>query len=239
MTFDTRLDASAWLKAAGDVERGLWNPEAAPRTKVQTVAGYVRAWLSSRELKPRTRMENQALLDAAILPALGGAPLDRVTPTTIRNWYATLDSGTPTRRAHAYSLLRSIFTTAVSDDLVPTNPCRIRGAGSAKTKHKPQVASLSELEVIVAAMPARYRMMVLLAAWCGLRFGELGRRPGDSVRAGGGRRRRSARPADPNPPVGEWCQEADPRMLAPSRQVNDSNDQRCNPPRVLPGFACP
>jgi integrase len=39
--------------------------------------------------------------------------------------------------------------------------------------HKLKPASLAELEAIVEAMPERYRLMVLLAAWCGLRFGEL------------------------------------------------------------------
>ena len=34
-------------------------------------------------------------------------------------------------------------------------------------------ASLAELEAITLAMPPRYRLMVLLAAWCALRFGEL------------------------------------------------------------------
>ena len=35
------------------------------------------------------------------------------------------------------------------------------------------IATLPELEAIVTAMPERLRPMVLLAAWCGLRFGEL------------------------------------------------------------------
>jgi integrase len=34
-------------------------------------------------------------------------------------------------------------------------------------------ATLAELEALVDAMPERYRVMVLLASWCGLRFGEL------------------------------------------------------------------
>ena len=56
---------------------------------------------------------------------------------------------------------------------MPTNPCRIRGAGVSRTVHQTKVASLPELAMIVEAMPSRYRAMVLLAAWCGLRFGEL------------------------------------------------------------------
>ena len=63
--------------------------------------------------------------------------------------------------------------TAVADDLITASPCRIRGAGQARTAKKIRPATLPELEVITEAMPPRLRLMVLLAAWCGLRFGEL------------------------------------------------------------------
>jgi integrase len=175
VTFDTKLDAAAWLTAqAGDVERGLWAPEQRQAPGRQTLKQYAEVWLAARDLKPRTRDEYRRLLDALVLPDLGSVPLDKLAPSTVRNWYGTLDPSKPTRRAHAYSLLRSIMSTAIADDLAPgPNPCRIRGAGAAKKKHETRVATLGELEVIVAAMPARYRAMVLLAAWCGLRFGEL------------------------------------------------------------------
>jgi len=173
-TFDTKLDAAAWLtRCAADVDRGMWAPPEATTRGVRSLKDYSESWLTSRELKPRTRLLYRGLLDDLILPGLGSVALDRVSPTTVRNWYPTLDPATPTRRAHAYSLLRSIFTTAAADELVPANPCRIRGAGAAKKKHRTRVATLGELEAVVTAINARYRPMVLLAAWCGLRFGEL------------------------------------------------------------------
>lgn len=172
-TFDTKLDATTWLSAqARDLDRGIWQPPAEKRS-AGTVRSYSEQWLSSRDLKPRTRGDYRKLLDRAILPALGDVPLDKLTPTTVRNWHASLDPKKATWRAHAYSLLRAIYSTAVTDDLVSANPCRVRGAGQAKKRHTTRVASLGELEVIVGAVPDRYRAMVLLAAWCGLRFGEL------------------------------------------------------------------
>jgi len=63
--------------------------------------------------------------------------------------------------------------TAVADEIIAASPCRIRGASATRTRHQPRVASLGELERIVEAMPDRYRALVLLAAWCGLRLGEL------------------------------------------------------------------
>jgi len=173
VTFDTKLDAGVWLASQSrDVSRGLWQPTVKSAT-VPTLSGYATGWLTGRDLKPSTRAHYRTLLDGHILPALGGHPLDRIAPATVRGWFATLDATRPTQRAHAYGLLRAILMTAVADDLLPTNPCRIRGAGSARTQHRPRVASLPELEAVTDAMPERYRPMVLLAAWCGLRFGEL------------------------------------------------------------------
>jgi integrase len=45
--------------------------------------------------------------------------------------------------------------------------------GNSKRVHKIKPLTLPELEALVAAMPERLRLLVLLAAWCGLRFGEL------------------------------------------------------------------
>jgi integrase len=173
MTWRTKLEATMWLEAqARDADMGNWQPPA-EKAATANLNGYAEQWLQTRDLKPRTRADYRKLLDLAILPALGDVPLERLSPTSVRAWYASLDPTKPTWRAHAYSLLRTICATAVTDDLMETSPCRVRGAGSTKKKHMTKVASLGELEVIVGAIPERYRAMVLLAAWCGLRFGEL------------------------------------------------------------------
>lgn len=41
----------------------------------------------------------------------------------------------PTMRSHAYSLLRTIMASAVNDELIDANPCRLVGAGRAKRTH--------------------------------------------------------------------------------------------------------
>jgi integrase len=65
------------------------------------------------------------------------------------------------------------MNTALADDLIISNPCRVRGAGSTQRARTIRPASVAELEALVAALPSRYRVMALLAAWCALRFGEL------------------------------------------------------------------
>jgi integrase len=79
----------------------------------------------------------------------------------------------PTLRSHAYSLLRTILASAVNDELIDANPARIVGAGRAKRVHRIRPASVSELGELTEAMPERLRLMVTLASWCALRFGEI------------------------------------------------------------------
>lgn len=173
-TFAAKLDAEAWLTdRRREIDRDAWSPPGAVGARTQTLADYAGPWLAQRALKPRTREHYGHLLHALILPDLGPVPLAALTPARVRAWHATLSPGKPTMRAHGYSLLRTILNTAVTDELINANPCTIRSAGSAKRVHQVKPASLDEIAALVAAMPERYKVMTLLAAWCGCRFGEL------------------------------------------------------------------
>lgn len=174
-TFETLMDARGWLTdERRRIDAGTWTaPAVRGRTAPATLAAYAGPWLADRPLKPRTRDLYRRLLDQKILPDLGPLPLKAITALTVREWYARLDPAFPTRRAHAYALLRTILGSAVTDELIPANPCHIRGAGSSRRVHKIKPATLAELEAIIAGLPARYRVMVLLASWCAMRWGEL------------------------------------------------------------------
>ena len=74
--------------------------------------------------------------------------------------------------AKAYRLLRGILNDAVEDGLLTRNPCTIRGAGIERSPERP-VASIAQVYGLADAMEDRYRLMVLLATFCGLRLGEL------------------------------------------------------------------
>ena len=52
------------------------------------------------------------------------------------------------------------------------DPCRIEGAGKEDSPER-EIASLPVVFAIAAALPVRYRAMVLLATFAGLRWGEL------------------------------------------------------------------
>jgi integrase len=72
----------------------------------------------------------------------------------------------------SYRFLHAVLNTAVRDGAIVQNPCQIPGAGSDRAKERP-VASPAEVVALVEAIIPRYRAAVLLAAWCGLRRGEV------------------------------------------------------------------
>lgn len=178
-TFESKLDAEAWLTDERRViATGSWMPPAeraaaALAALPPTLAEYADGWLTSRQLKPRTRALYRKLLDVHVLPKLGELRLTAITPTTVRTWHTLLGPGAPTQRAHAYALLKTVLGSAVSEQLISVNPCVLRAAGTVRTAHKAQPATLDELATIVEHMPERLRLAVLIAAWCGLRQGEV------------------------------------------------------------------
>lgn len=182
-TFDDGDAARGWLKGERRlIDAEEWTPPA-ERVKRrvkhrETFGEYSARWLDARQvsgrpLKPRTRDHYRRMLDTLILPTFGARPLVAITPDDVDDWFAGLNAKTPTYRAHAYSLLRTIMGSVDPRILPNGNPARIRGAGTARRAHHVEPLSLGELTALVEAMPEGRRLMVLLAAWCALRFGEL------------------------------------------------------------------
>jgi integrase len=174
--FLTIKDARSWLSLRqSEIIRQAWAPPGADELPVPklTFKTYADTWIEQRDLKDRTREHYKMLLAEHIMPKFGALPLASITADDVRAWHAKMGKGTPTLRAHAYGLLRTIMGAATSDGKTALNPCVIRGAGSAKRVHKIRPASLAEIATIAAEMPEQYRAMVLLASWCALRFGEL------------------------------------------------------------------
>jgi integrase len=170
-TYATESDAEGWLAAERrKIDLGTWG--AAERSDGITLKKYADKWLQQRPLRPRTKQLYTSLLDRLILPDLGAIKLVKLTPARVREWHSELGSETPTRNAHAYSLLHAICATAVADELLDGNPCRIAKASQTKRRHKVDVLSPAELDKLAKKMPAHLQMSVTLAAWCGLRWGE-------------------------------------------------------------------
>ena len=175
-TFGTKMAAEVWAaERRRQIDRGRIEAE---KPKPITFAAYSQTWLEGRHvagrpIKTRTRDHYQTLLDQHLLPTFGNRQLTAIRPADVRAWHAVTLVDKPTMRSHSYSLLRTIFTSAVADELIDANPARIVGAGRTKRVHKIKPASVAELADLTEAMPERLRLMVTLASWCAMRFGEV------------------------------------------------------------------
>lgn len=196
-TFATKDAARAWLDAERDlIDSGSWTSPALRKAEAEraerlasanTVAAYAERYLGERDLRPSTASEYRRLLRTALRP-LAAQRLDRLTRGELRAWWDELDPATPSVNAAAWRFLRSMLNAAEVDELIERAPSLPRGASSSKVVHKITPATLQELDAIADAMPDRLRLFVVLAAWVGLREGELLElRRSDFVRDGSGR----------------------------------------------------
>ena len=173
-TFARKGDAGRVLAVIeGQLTQGTWtDPE---RARI-TLTDYAEAWITQRPgLRPRTVEIYRGSLKRHIVPHLGGVPLGKLDSAMIREWRARiLGNGTSvSEAAKAYRFLRAVLMTAVDDLIIPRNPCRIRGAGAERPEERPVLAVRQVLDLAERMPDARFRMMVLLAAFASLRWGEL------------------------------------------------------------------
>ena len=90
----------------------------------------------------------------------------------IRDWYAKYFVRQTNYRSHAYQLFtrsaKRAFPMAVS-----SNPAMIEGATATKRKRELIVPDIAQLAIIADKIEAKFKALVLISAWCGLRFGEV------------------------------------------------------------------
>lgn len=185
-TFAFRGDAEGFLRAVErDMHLGLWTPPE-PRTRRPapvrplTFDGYAeqsiqqRSSRTRRPIRPSTVALYRKLLRLELSPAFGTMPLGDITAAVVKAWH--LDStakGHPTQTANAYLFAKSVFTDAVDEGLVASNPCRVKGAGKPERAREVEALSVAEVGAYLAAVPEHYRAALMIAVWCGLRSGEV------------------------------------------------------------------
>ena len=170
-TLKRRKDAEAWAAVTeADKLRGV---VVDPAAGAVTFSVFSKRWLVDRhDLRPRTAEDYGDLVRLYLDPAFGDVALGQITPSAVRQWYAELSGRVPGRAHKAYRLLRTILNTAVADERIARNPCVVRGAGQDESAER-EIPTIAEVEALSTAMPDRFALLVLVAAWCGLRRGEL------------------------------------------------------------------
>ncbi len=154
--FEKKVDAERWLIAnSAAIAKNEWIDPEAGRI---TLRLYAAEWLEGRDLRPTTRSKYDYLLDRHIFPTFGDVLLASVTPNSIRTWHNNVSRSHAATAAGAYRLLAAMFRTAVEDERIGRSPCKVKNASSESAAERP-VATVAELAVAVAAVPARYRLV--------------------------------------------------------------------------------
>jgi integrase len=154
------------------IASGDWR---APELSRETFGAYGARWLAHRpDLRPSTRELYAILWRKWLEPAFGTVAIGALNAEGWRAWYLEQTVAHPgsVQPGKAYRLARAMLNTAVEDGLLRSNPCRVKGAGTERATERP-VAMPGDVAKLAEAIDSRYRAMVLLAAYCSLRFGEL------------------------------------------------------------------
>jgi integrase len=170
-SFRTKREATAYAATTeSDKLRGV---AIDPKRSRITLEDYGKRWLAGRhDLAQTTAALYRHLFRSHIVPELGSTELGSLTLTQIRAWNTSLRRRHRTTAAQAYRLLSSMMKSAVDDDRLARNPCRVKGAATESAPERP-VASIAEVQALAEAMDNDQRIAVILAAWCQLRLGEV------------------------------------------------------------------
>jgi len=187
--FSRKIDAQHWLDSiATAVQTGAYVDPKAGRL---TVGEWAPMWLSAQaQLKPTTRSRYQGILNTHVLPRWGGARLSDVSHAQVQGWVAQLGDGglAPASVRKTFRVLSLVFALAAKDARLARNPCtgvklpRPAPASRRYLTHA-QVAQLAEATserelgtrapIVERDAAESYRLVVLVLAYCGLRWGEL------------------------------------------------------------------
>ena len=181
-TFATRTDADGYLNSVRyEIDKGLWaleqkNESAQERILFGDFAlSHIAKQTTSRGalLKPSTKSHYKKLLRVNLKDFLE-IPIWDITKPMVDEWYLiAISEGRFSTASKAYKLLSGVCKRAVLDDVIIKNPCAVRGAQSASTGKKIVCPTPEQVNLLARQIAPKYRMMVLVSAYAGLRFGEV------------------------------------------------------------------
>jgi integrase len=91
----------------------------------------------------------------------------------VETWWGPERRRAPRQANAAYKHLNTLLLWAVKRKLIPANPCDIDGATSYTPDDVPDVPTAKQVEIMLDVAPDDFRAVLALAAYGGLRKGEI------------------------------------------------------------------
>lgn len=170
-TFDNKTTAERYVRAVEvRKEEGSYIDPARGRVPFAKFFGH---YLSTEDLRPSTKALYETLGRLYLVPAFGRYPLSAIDVDDVKEWVVGMTSrGVGARTiVVARSLLARVLEVAMSERKITYNAARTVRVPSA-SRRKSRFLTAAELAALADAVPERYRALVLLLGYGGLRIGE-------------------------------------------------------------------
>jgi integrase len=173
-SFDTKAEGQEWLvDMQHRAKTGTYiDPAASARLLSDVVDEWRGTWT---DLEPKTKAGYESILNQHILRRWPRARISAITPDAVQklvNELAATKAPNTVRRV--YTVLRAILALAVRRRYLATNAADGVKLPKKAPKNKQRLyLSAAEVRALAEAMPERYRTATYVAAYCGLRAGEL------------------------------------------------------------------
>jgi len=173
MTFEFKADANAYLSSVQtEIRKGFWID---PLGAQMLFSEWAMEWTATIvDLRPSSRARDLGYLHRYLLPRFGHMPLGDIDYMAVRAWVSDLNASglAPSTVTKAGQMLRKLMRTAVQAGLLASSPCEgVKLPRIERTEMR--FLTTVEVDALTDAMDPRYRAVVLLAAYGGLRAGEL------------------------------------------------------------------
>lgn len=173
-TFRTKREADEWLtKQQSSVLDGSHiDPRRLDTPFRELVETWKATWI---DLSPTTMSGYQSTLDTHLLPAFGDRKVGTITHEVIQRYVSDLvkrGEMRPGTIRQIFSVLRNAMSTGIRTGIIKTNPC-------AKIRLPPQpreemlFITVDEVRALAEAITPRYRTLVYVAAYTGMRASEI------------------------------------------------------------------
>lgn len=172
-TFDRKVDAERFLTSTEHSKNvGAYVDASAGRV---TFGEWWERWFATTvDLRPSTRARDETYARVHLLPRFGPLPLAKLDHLALRTWIADLSASglAPATVVKAAQIMGKVLRSAVTGGLLAASPAD--GLTLPRVERE-EMKFLGPTEVATLAdvIDERYRAMVLLAAYGGLRLGEL------------------------------------------------------------------
>ena len=175
--FDRKVDAERFLREMGtSIDRNSYVDPA--RGKI-TMGVWADKWLKTQgHLKPSTLARYEGILSKHIHPRWGNVPLAKITHADIAEWISSIRLA-PASVHYIHRVLYLMLELAVRDGRISRNPAHgVRLPKKTRSERRfltrDEVFRLADAaaEYPIPEIGQQYRVLVLVLALCGLRWGE-------------------------------------------------------------------